>query len=64
MGILTFIVWIFALVVAGVISLCIAVVVNNTRDIEIENERLKEEIKKLKARYLKREYKKAKEVKK
>ena len=64
MGILTFIVWIFALVVAGVISLCIAVVVNNTRDIEIENAKLKEEIKKLKARYLKREYKKAKEVKK
>lgn len=64
MNILTFIVWIVALGIAGLVAVSIAVVVNNTRDIEIENERLKEEIKKLKARYLKREYKKAKEVKK
>lgn len=64
MNILTFIVWIVALGIAGLVAVSIAVVVNNTRDIEIENERLKEELKKAKARYLKREYKKAKEVKK
>lgn len=64
MSILTFIVWIFALVVAGVVALCMAVIINESKELEKENARLNEELKKAKARYLKREYKKAKEVKK
>ena len=64
MGVLAFIFSIFATVIGGVVALCIIAMIWDTKKLEQENAKLKEDLKKAKARYLKREYKKAKEVKK
>lgn len=58
---LEFIFGIFTLVVGGLVALSIIAVIWDTKELEKENAKLKEDLKKAK---IKREYKKAKEVSK